>query len=385
MPKEFNNIMDAETFKKCQHYQQDKINFSLCSTLYSAIEEMLILVLGGIPFLWGVVGSLTAVFGFGPEYEILHSLLFLNFLTTFTTLTRLSWRLYETFVIKQRHGINHQTLAIFLREALKKYILNQCLLLPVALLLHIIKIGGDNFFIYAWFLLFIVSLVYLSLYTAYNYYIAPFVGNSPSLPDGDLKKDIEAMAKSVDFPLSDSFTVKGKWNCVASARCSFLSETLPQVEGQRYNDSEILAGMGHELGHWKLYHTLTDFVINQTSSFLRFFFFSRMIGCRELFSAFGFTKTQPTVIGLFIIFQFIFAPFNELLSFFRTVLSRRFEFQADAIAREMGKESGLHTALVKHNNYKLDFLVDDWLYCMYHRSHPPLLERLRALANAKQD
>ena len=53
-----------------------------------------------------------------------------------------------------------QTLGFFLKDAVKKFAVTQCILLPVtSLLLHIIKIGGDFFFIYAWLFTLCVSLV----------------------------------------------------------------------------------------------------------------------------------------------------------------------------------------------------------------------------------
>lgn len=48
------------------------------------------------------------------------------------------------------------------------------------------------------------------------------------------------------------------------------------------------------------------------NSFLCFFLFAVLIGRKELFAAFGFYDTQPTLIGLMIIFQFIFSPYNEV-------------------------------------------------------------------------
>lgn len=84
-------------------------------------------------------------------------------------------------------------------------------------------------------------------------------------------------------------------------------------------------------------------------------------------------------------FLIIIMSFLQLLSFCLTVLSRRFEFQADAFARSMGKASELYSALIKLNKDNLGFPVADWLFSMWHYSHPPLLERLRALGNVKQD
>lgn len=84
--------------------------------------------------------------------------------------------------------------------------------------------------------------------------------------------------------------------------------------------------------------------------------------------------------------KFIFCVLSlQLLSFCLTVLSRRFEFQADEFALRMGKASELYSALIKLNKDNLGFPVADWLFSMWHYSHPPLLERLRALGNEKQD
>ena len=69
----------------------------------------------------------------------------------------------------------------------------------------------------------------------------------------------------------------------------------------------------------------------------------------------------------------------QLLSFCMTVLSRRYEFQADAFAKSLKRAAPLRSALVKLNIDNLGFPVADWLYSTWHYSHPPLIERMRAL------
>lgn len=423
VPTELGKIMDSETFEKSRLYQLDKSNFGFWSGLYSEFEGTLILLLGGIPFLWKLSGHLTAHFGFGPEYEISQSLVFLMLATLFSAFTGLPWSLYNTFVIEEKHGFNQQTLGFFLKDALKKFAVTQCILVPVtSLLLYIIKIGGDYFFIYAWLFTFIVSLI---LVTIYADYIAPLFDKFTPLPDGELRSEIESMAKSISFPLTKLYVVEGSKRSSHSNAYFYgffknkrivLFDTLledysplnqsgekepgtgeeneavvneskakPKNKKQGCSNPEVLAVLGHELGHWKLGHTVKNIVISQMNSFLCFFLFAVLIGRKELFMAFGFHDTQPTLIGLMIIFQFIFSPYNELLSFCMTVLSRRFEFQADAFARGMGRSSELYSALIKLNKDNLGFPVADWLFSMWHYSHPPLLERLRALTGPKQD
>uniref|UniRef100_A0AAZ3NV77 CAAX prenyl protease n=1 Tax=Oncorhynchus tshawytscha TaxID=74940 RepID=A0AAZ3NV77_ONCTS len=423
VPQELGKIMDTDTFEKSRLYQLDKSNFSFWSGLYSETEGTLILLLGGIPFLWKVAGTVTARFGLGPDYEIFQSLSFLMLATLFSAFTGLPWSIYNTFVIEEKHGFNQQTLGFFLKDAVKKFIVTQCILLPVtSLLLYIIKIGGDFFFIYAWLFTLGVSLV---LVTIYADYIAPLFDKFTPLPEGELKEEIESMSKSINFPLTKVYVVEGSKRsshsnayfygffknkrivlfdtlmedysplnkdgdicsqCFihTSLKSSYLFNSF-QNKKQGCNNPEVLAVLGHELGHWKLGHTVKNIVISQMNSFLCFFLFAVLIGQKELFIAFGFYDSQPTLIGLMIIFQFIFSPYNEVLSFCLTVLSRRFEFQADAFARGMGRASELYSALIKLNKDNLGFPVADWLFSMWHYSHPPLLERLRALGGTKQD
>ncbi|KAM9432678.1 CAAX prenyl protease 1 homolog isoform 1-T1 [Salvelinus alpinus] len=414
VPQELGKIMDTDTFEKSRLYQLDKSNFSFWSGLYSETEGTLILLFGGIPFVWKVAGTVTARFGLGPEYEIFQSLSFLILATLFSAFTGLPWSIYNTFVIEEKHGFNQQTLGFFLKDAVKKFIVTQCILLPVtSLLLYIIKIGGDFFFIYAWLFTLGVSLV---LVTIYADYIAPLFDKFTPLPEGELKEEIESMSKSISFPLTKVYVVEGSKRSSHSNAYFYgffknkrivLFDTLLEDysplnkdgetdtptedksklknKKQGCNNPEVLAVLGHELGHWKLGHTVKNIVISQMNSFLCFFLFAVLIGRKELFVAFGFYNSQPTLIGLMIIFQFIFSPYNEVLSFCLTVLSRRFEFQADSFALGMGRASELYSALIKLNKDNLGFPVADWLFSMWHYSHPPLLERLRALGSTKQD
>nr|XP_033811037.1 CAAX prenyl protease 1 homolog [Geotrypetes seraphini] len=431
VPSELGKIMDAETFEKSRLYQLEKSTFSFWSGLYSEIEGTLILLFGGIPFLWKVSEGIIEHAGFGSDYEISQSLMFLLLATLFSALTGLPWSLYNTFVIEERHGFNQQTLGFFFKDAIKKFLVTQCILLPVtSLLLYIIKIGGDYFFIYAWLFTLVVSLV---LVTIYADYIAPLFDKFVPLPEGELKEDIEKMARSIAFPLTKVYIVEGSkrsshsnayfygffknkrivlfdtlledysplnkeekedpsGNLQATTQDGSETENVDvkskissQHKKQGCNNQEVLAVLGHELGHWKLGHTVKNIVISQMNSFLCFFLFAALIGRKELFAAFGFYDNQPTLIGLMIIFQFIFSPYNEVLSFCLTVLSRRFEFQADAFAKNLGKAKDLYSALIKLNKDNLGFPVSDWIFSMWHYSHPPLLERLQALKDVKQD
>jgi len=117
----------------------------------------------------------------------------------------------------------------------------------------------------------------------------------------------------------------------------------------------------------------------KVNTFFYFLIFAVLMNRQVFYSAFGFEEEKPVFIGLIIILQFIFAPYNEVISFLMTQLTRRFEFQADAFAKGLNKTEDLKTGLIKLYKDNLSFPLCDWLYSTWHYSHPPLLERLRAL------
>lgn len=144
-------------------------------------------------------------------------------------------------------------------------------------------------------------------------------------------------------------------------------------------NDEIVAILGHELGHWKLSHTLKNFVISQISVFLSFYIFGQLMYNKDMFSSFGFTQSMPVIVGLIIVLQAILSPVNVLTSFLMTLLSRRFEFQADAFSTKLGLGEHLKSGLVKLQRSNLGDMDPDPWYSTYHYSHPPVVERIRAI------
>jgi len=64
--------------------------------------------------------------------------------------------------------------------------------------------------------------------------------------------------------------------------------------------------MGHELGHWKLGHTLMGIALKHVFIGVLFYSFSIFLHYDDLFEGFGFstqTDSIPTIIGLL---QFIY-------------------------------------------------------------------------------
>nr|XP_042898833.1 CAAX prenyl protease 1 homolog isoform X2 [Parasteatoda tepidariorum] len=410
VPVELVGVLDQETYAKSRIYNLDKNKFELVCSIYEQLLQTGILVFGGIPCLWALSGKVTTHFGYGKDHEITQTVIFSLIGSIISTFLDLPFSLYMTFVLEEKHGFNKQTLGFYFKDRIKKFIVMQAVMLPIlSIIVHIVKIGGDYFFIYLWVFCVLISFILLTVYADY---IAPLFDKFTPLPEGELRTRIENLAKSIEFPLKKLFVVEGSKRSAHSNAYFYgfyknkrivlfdtlLEEYTPlnkeeetkkekeeteKEEGKHKrtgcNNDEVVAVLAHELGHWKLNHTLKNLIIAQVNLFFCFAVFALLYRSTVLYAAFGFHDVKPIIVGFLVIFQFVFSPYNELLSFIMTVLSRRFEFQADAFAKELHRAADLRSALIKLNRDNLGFPVHDWLFSAWHHSHPPLLQRIRAL------
>jgi STE24 endopeptidase len=99
---------------------------------------------------------------------------------------------------------------------------------------------------------------------------------------------------------------------------------------------------------------------------------------RSLYSSFGFTAQRPIIIG-FLLFSDALSPMDTVIQLLMNTITRKFEFQADAFARDLGMRLQLASSLLKLHIQNLSSMDADWMYANYHYSHPHLSERLKAL------
>jgi STE24 endopeptidase len=81
----------------------------------------------------------------------------------------------------------------------------------------------------------------------------------------------------------------------------------------------------------------------------------------------------------FLLFSDILSPLDNVIKLLMNILSRKFEFEADAFANNLGYNSELASSLIKLQIQNLSTMDADWMYASYHFSHPILAERLKAL------
>ncbi|CCO33594.1 STE24 endopeptidase [Rhizoctonia solani AG-1 IB] len=135
-----------EVFRKSQRYGKDKAKFGLISKLYSQLLETALIVFGSFPWAWKISGSLLAKFGYGPEYEIVHSIAFGTVLFYLNTIPSLPVSIYNTFVLEEKHGFNKMTPGLFVADTLKGWAVGFAIGAPfMAAFLKIVDWAGQSF------------------------------------------------------------------------------------------------------------------------------------------------------------------------------------------------------------------------------------------------
>eukprot|EP00124_Ichthyophonus_hoferi_P002823 Ihof_evm3s212 gene=Ihof_evmTU3s212 len=372
IPVAIQGVITQEVFEKARVYGRDKSWFTLFNKAFSHFETMIFIYLGGLPLMWRAAGHILEHFGLiHTDFEVLHSITFLYLTSVYILITQLPWNLYYTFVLEEKHGFNKQTLKFYVMDQIKSFGLTLALIgLIVPPLIYIVKWGGDHFYLYAWFFVLLISLLAV---TVYQDYIAPLFDKFEPLKDCELKHKIEALATSIEFPLGQLLVVNASMRSSHSNAYFYgffknkkivlfdtllnddyagkekddkESEPTPVKKHESCTDDEILAILSHELGHWKLNHPLQNFMIGQINVFTSFMLYGMFMHNQQVFEAFGFT-TQPVIIGLWLILQYILAPIDFCLNYLITKLTRFYEYQADAYAFGLGYASQLESALIK--------------------------------------
>lgn len=358
------------------------------------------LYVGFVAVLWYESIKVTEKIGMSGKNEINVSIVFLLITNCIGVLKEMPFKIYSVFVLEAKHGFNKQTPFFFIKDQIKAFFVSNLISIPiVAAIVYIVKIGGPYFFLYLWAFVGIVSLI---LITVYPVYIAPFFDKFRPLEEGPLRSSIEELAQKLTFPLGQLFVVEGSKRSAHSnayftglfgVKRIVLFDTLlvnkglkddssltEEEKGKGCSDAEVLAVLGHELGHWKLGHVTKNIIIMQVQLFLIFVVFSYLFTLSPLYEAVGFYDgTKPILVGFLVIVMYVLAPYNFVISIAMTILSRRFEYQADEFAQKLGYAEDLGNSLIKLHIDNLGFPVYDEWYSAWNHSHPTLLQRLEKL------
>jgi STE24 endopeptidase len=311
---------------------------------------------------------------------ILMALLFFGIIGFVADLLLTPFSLYSTFVIEERFGFNKTTVKTYVLDKIKGWILGAILGgLLISIVVWIYETTGEWFWVIAWA---VIGFFTIFMTMFYSQIIVPLFNKQTPLVDGQLRNDIEMFAQKVGFKVKNIFVMDGsKRSAKANAYFSGLGSkkriVLFDTLIDEHTNEELLGILAHEIGHYKKKHTITGTIMSLLQTGLLLFILSLFIGNPVLSQAIG-AKEGSFHMGI-LAFGLLYTPLSLLLGVVMNVVSRKNEFAADRFAGENYSPEPLQVALKKLSVNHLSNLQPHPAYVFFHYSHPPLLQRLKAL------
>jgi len=149
---------------------------------------------------------------------------------------------------------------------------------------------------------------------------------------------------------------------------------------EKHTVDELVSVLAHEIGHYKMKHIHRRMLVSFLLLGLNFFLLSFLIKNPGLFEAFK-TENLSTYCS-FVFFGILYTPLSILFGILTSYLSRKHEFEADRYSARTGNDKeSMISALKKLSTDALSNLTPHPLKVILGYSHPPILERIRAIRN----
>jgi len=377
LPDDLKDFFDASKYRKAVDYQRINTKFGLWSGLASLI--IMLLVLG-----FGILGILDSFVRLHFESVVTQTLAFFGIIYILNDIWNIPWQWYSTFRIEEKFGFNKMTPSLFWKDKLKGYFLTAIVGgILLSLLVFLITWIGQSFW---WIFWIVITLFMIGANFFYTSWILPLFNKLVPLEDGSLREKIMNYGRSVDFPIENIYIMDGsKRSSKANAFFSGFGKrkkiVLFDTLLDKHTDEELVAILAHEVGHNKKKHTISGLISGTIQTGAMLFIMSFMIFNPSLSQALG--AEQLSFPVNFIAFGIIYTPVSLLLSLFSNFISRKHEFEADEFAAITYKGEALQNALKKLSVDSLSNLKPHKWYVFFHYSHPPLLQRLKAIDKHK--
>ncbi|MBC8314668.1 MAG: M48 family metallopeptidase [Bacteroidales bacterium] len=384
LPDELKGIYDEDRYRKSQLYLKEKQHFSWVTDSVTFVAMVAILCLGGFVWLDDLLRRIS-------ENPILLALLFFGIIGFISSLVMTPFELYGTFVIEEKFGFNTTTIKTFILDKLKGWLLGVLIGGGIlALIIWIYTTTGNYFWLIVWGVI-TLFMIFMSMF--YSNLIVPLFNKQKPLDSGELRDAIESFANKVGFRLKNIYVIDGsKRSTKANAYFTGLGGkkriVLYDTLIRDHTTEELVGVLAHEIGHYKKKHTLQGIILSILQTGLMLFILSLFIRkdsalsdllCQALSGFSGLHAIPGFYLGI-LAFGLLYSPLSFILGILESMLSRTNEYAADRFAGINYNPVSLQNALKKLSVNQLSNLRPHPLYVFFHYSHPPLLSRLRALA-----
>jgi STE24 endopeptidase len=294
-------------------------------------------------------------------------------------LVSLPFSYYEKFVIDEKFGFNKSSKQQWIKDTLISF--SMMLIFGSLVVWGIYEIMTQFTLWWLWSFLFVFAVV-IGINMFYPTLRAMFFDKLRPLEDTQLNKEIQRLMDATGFVSSGVFVSDAsKRDSRLNAYFGGLGKTkrvvLFDTLLEKLTTKELLAVLGHELGHFAHGDVYKNIALVGLMLFGVFALFGNLP--ESLYLALGLAK-QPYVV---MILMMLFMP---VVSFFMMpimgMVSRHNEYAADKTGSELGGAAGsieLANALKKLVSENKSFPLSHPLYIFFHYTHPPVIERLKEL------
>lgn len=359
-------ILDSNKYLEAADYAIEKEKLALASTFYDFV--LFILWIGfGLSYL----DSLVQI-----DSYCLKAIVFVDLFIIINWILTLPFELYSTFKLNKKYEFSNITPALFIKDTIKTGVLFLVFGSAVIAGISFIINNFPSWWIFGFVFIFAVIILINMLYPVIR---DKMFDKFEKLKDKELEEKIEKLLDEVGFKSSGVFSVDASkrdnrlnayFGGLGSTKRVVLFDTL--VEKLTHN--ELLAVLGHELGHFKNGDILKNIGIMGFVMFVFFAIFGNLSD--ELFLGLNLQNEPYAIITVFLIF-------SPILSFFLmpliSLISRHNEYAADNFGSNLATKEDLVTALLKLANENKSFPLSHPLYIFFYYSHPPLIERFKEL------
>jgi len=305
-------ILEPSKYIEASNYAIEKEKLSIVSSFYSFI----------IFILWISFGLKTLDMLLPIDEYWLKAIVFVDLFIIINWFLGLPFELYSTFKLDKKYGFSNITPALFIKDTIKTAIL---FLVFASLIIGIISVIIKLFplwWLFGFVFIFTVIIVINMLYPIIR---AKMFDKFEKLKDKELEIKIENLLKDVGFKSSGVFSVDASkrdsrlnayFGGLGATKRVVLFDTL--IEKLTHN--ELLAVLGHELGHFKNGDILKNIAITGFVMFVFFAIFGNLND--ELFLKLSLQNEPYAIITIFLIFSSILSFFLMPLIFYMPKISK---------------------------------------------------------------
>ncbi|HEG0614701.1 TPA: M48 family metallopeptidase [Campylobacter coli] len=361
-------ILSEEDYQNAADIAIENEKFKLFSNFYTLIVNIA----------WIGFGFLYLKELLISENSRLENTLFLLAFLIITSILNLPLSIYESFVKDKAHGFSNMTLKLFIKDTIKSLILT---LIFGFLILYALLFCYDFFGTFWWFAAFVFAFcVIVIINVIYPTLIAPIFNKMEKLEDENLLSKINDLMKRCGFNANGVYVIDASkrdkrlnayFGGLFKSKRVVLFDTLLKALSER----ELLAVLGHELGHFVHKDIIKALINGAITMLLLFFIFAHLPDFVYLES-----HLEGVNGGVFALL-FIFANiFSFIISPLINALSRKNEFAADQHGSKLTSKEDMKNALLALARENKAFIKTSKIYTFFYLSHPSISDRIKALS-----